>query len=72
MYNYCTYILLLLRCYREESGIYSKRLGYQITMKKVAQLQEKIEGWEVNQIRPFCVCSQYLLVCVCICVFVCV
>ena len=28
--------------------IFSKRQGYQVTMKKVAQLQDKIEGWEVS------------------------
>jgi hypothetical protein len=33
---------------REDSVIFSKRQGYQVTMKKVAQLQDKIEGWEVG------------------------
>ena len=33
---------------REDSVIFSKRQGYQVTLKKVAQLQDKIEGWEVS------------------------
>ena len=33
---------------REDSVIFSKRQGYQVTMKKVAQLQDKIEGMEVS------------------------
>ena len=41
----CAYICIISR---EDSGIFSKRPGYQITMRKVAQLQDKIEGWEVR------------------------
>ena len=70
---------------REDSGILSKRPGYQITMKKVAQLQEKIEGWEVSHMPGVqLLLSMYMcththvspisstLECVCVCVCVCV
>ena len=47
---------------REDSGLFSKRPGYQVTMKKVAQLQEKIEGWEVRTYvhQIVCVMESYL------------
>ena len=43
-----TYMCTCIHHSREDSVIFSKRQGYQVTMKKVAQLQDKIEGMEVS------------------------
>ena len=34
--------------HREEVGMYAHRLGYRHSMKKLIQLQDKIEGWDVS------------------------
>ena len=47
-YYYNDHMHVYISNSREDSVIFSKRQGYQVTMKKVAQLQDKIEGWEVS------------------------
>ncbi len=39
---------------REETSMFGKRPGYQVSLKKMAQLQEKIEGWEGPDISSSC------------------
>ena len=44
----------LLHGFREDSGMFGKRPGYQVTLRKLAELQQKIEGWEVYEYDIVC------------------
>jgi len=40
--------LFLVNICRDESGMFGKGPGYGVALRKVSQIQQKIEGWDVR------------------------
>lgn len=34
---------------REEAGLFGRRAGFKFSVKKLNDIQSKVEGWEVNK-----------------------
>ena len=41
-------LLFIYAIYREDVGMFGRRVGYRHSMRKLIDLQSKIEGWEVS------------------------